>query len=145
MASLKDIENAVTASMKAGTKDRTGALRLFVSTVKGIAKSDGNREPTDADVITAGNRMIKQARETLAFLPEGDERATALNAEIAIVEEFLPQKMERTKLEGLIADLLTKGPEGKAARGFVMKELNGNYRGQFDSREANDILSERLA
>lgn len=145
MTSLKDIEASVSTAMKAGDRDRTAILRLLVSTVKSIAKNDGNREVADDDIIAAGNRMIKQARETRAFLPDGDARIAPLDAEIAIVEEFLPQKMARPALEGLISDLLSQGPEGKAARGFVMKELNGTYRGQFDAREANDILSAKIA
>jgi uncharacterized protein len=147
MASLKVVESAITAAMKAGDKGRTAALRLLVSTAKGIAKNDGNRDVTDADMLVAGNRMIKQARETRSFLEAGDERIAPIDAEIAIVEEFLPRKMSRTDLAATIDAILQQdaAPEGKAARGYVMKTLNADYPGEFEARDANDILTERLA
>lgn len=145
VSKLKEIENSVKESMKAGDKARTTALRGLVNVVKLVAKNDGNREPTDDDVITAGNRVVKQIRETLSFIPETaeDQRAPLL-AEIATVEAFLPQKMDRTKLAGLIEELLKDAPEGKAAKGFVMKNLNQTYRGMFDASMANEIVAEKV-
>ena len=148
MTTLTALENAVTVSLKAGQKDRVGILRMFVNTAKLIAKNDGNRDATDDDVLSAGNRMIKQARETRSFLPEGDERAAALDLEIATVEEFLPQRMPRDELDPIITKLIEEGlasGAGKGVRGYMMKTLNTQYRGQFDSAVANDILGKALA
>ena len=147
MSSLKDIETATVTALKAGQKDRVTVLRMFSNTVKLIAKTDAkelNREVRDDDVVVAGNRMIKQAKESLSFIPEGDARADALNTEIATINEFLPQKMDRTALSGLIEKLLVDAPEGKAAKGFVMKNLNQDHRGLFDSAMANEIVSEKV-
>jgi uncharacterized protein YqeY len=148
MTSLKQIEDEVKVALKAGDKTRVTVLRGFVNTVKTIAKNDGNREPTDADVITAGNRIIKQARETLSFIPVGDatnESRGALLGEIEIVESFLPQKMDRTQLSGLIETILASSPvQGKAAKGFIMKTLNSEHRGTFDAAMANEIVTEKV-
>jgi uncharacterized protein len=146
MASLTQLEEATTTSMKAGDKDRTAALRMFISTAKMIAKNDGDREVTDDDVIVAGNRMIKQARETRSFMPPGDSRMVAIDNEIAVVQEFLPNKMSAPELEELIVSILSQStcPEGKAARGFVMKTLNSAYRGEFEARDANEFISKVL-
>lgn len=151
MASLKDIETAITTSMKAGNKERTATLRLLASTVKGVAKNDGNRDPTDEDVITAANRMIKQARETLSFLEQDSARQSsviALRAEIETVQEFLPKQMSREELDQLLAKLVEEGRSGenpKAVRGHVMKVLNTLYRGQYDAKQANEILTEKIS
>ena len=68
-----------------------------------------------------------------------------IDKEIAIVSEFLPQKMDRTKLVALIDELLTAAPEGKAAKGYVMKHLNQDHRGTFDNVMAGEILTEKTA
>ncbi len=137
---LKTIETELTAALKNGKNDRRDVLRLFLNQIKLIAKNDKNREVTDDDIIAARNRIIKQARETLSYIKYDDFKAVPLMYEISVIEEFLPKKMSPTQLSDLIAELLVSAPEGKAARGFVMKELNSTYRGQFESREANEIL-----
>lgn len=149
MTSLKDIETEVGTAMKAGNKMRVNTLRMLVNTVKLIAKNDGNREPTDDDVLMAGNRMVKQTRETLSFLREGNEKdmeaRANLEAEIAVVEEFLPKKMSRDELTALINGLIAESPaQGKAAKGYVMKALNQNHKGLFDAATANEIVTEKV-
>jgi uncharacterized protein len=147
MATLKDIEGEVVTALKAGNRPRVDVLRMLVNQTKLVAKNDTNREVRDDDVITAANRIIKQARETRSFLPEGDSRANGLDAEIAIVTEFLPQQMDREELDKLIGGLVEEGLTGenpKAARGIVMKTLNSQYRGRFDSQIANEILMAKL-
>jgi uncharacterized protein YqeY len=144
---LSQIENEVKVAMKAGDKSRVTSLRMLVNETKKVAKSDGNREPIDDDVITAGNRLVKQTRETISFLKEGDAQVQPLNDEIAIYEEFLPQKMDRAALTTLIEGLISSpdAPEGKAAKGFIMKNLNQSHRGFFDPAMANEVITEKLA
>lgn len=141
MATLKDIQLAITAALKAGDRTRADALRLLSNEVQKIAKEDKNRQPTDADVITGATRMVKRANETLSFLPVGDDRRAGPLAEIKIVSEFLPKQMSNDELEALIAEMLPRAPAGKAAMGFVMKELNTAHRGQFDNKAANAIVA----
>lgn len=145
MASLKDVQSAIATALKAGDRTRADALRLLANEVQKIAKEDHNREPREDDVITGANRMVKRARETLSFLTEGDTRREAPEAEIEIVSEFLPEQMSRTKLQTLIEEMLPEAPAGKAARGYVMKTLNASYRGQFDNRDANEILGKLVS
>lgn len=141
MVTVTEIQSAVTTALKSGDRTRADALRLLVNEVKKIAKDDKNREPTADDVITGANRLVKRANETMSFLSEGDLRGIALHAEIQIISEFLPQRMTDGALAKLIESLMADAPEGKAARGHVMKELNSKYRGQFDNKSANDILT----
>ncbi len=143
MTNLRTIEEALITALKAGDRTRLDVLRLFVNQIKLVAKNDKNREVTEDDVITAGNRMIKQARETLSFINYDDFKAVPLMNEISVIEEFLPKKMSSAELGQLITELLAIAPEGKAARGYVMKELNSKYRGLFESKDANILLTEK--
>lgn len=146
MTKLTEIETAVKEALKAGDKPRVNVLRMLVNETKKVAKNDGNREPTDDDIITAGNRLVKQTRETLSFLKEDNPAQGSLNKEISIYEEFLPKKMTREELTALIESFISDpaAPEGKAAKGFIMKNLNQNHRGTFDAQTANEIVTEKL-
>lgn len=147
MKTIQDVEQAVTVAMKSGDKARLDSLRGLLNQIKLIAKNDGNREVKPEDVITAANRVIKQNRETISFIPEGDDRRAPLESEITTVQEFLPQQMTRDELDALIGKLVEEGLANgnpKAVRGYVMKSLNTNHRGQFDAQEANTLLMARV-
>ena len=139
---IQDVEHAITSAMKeGGNQARVDSLRGLLNQIKLIAKNDGNRDPNADDVITAGKRIIKQNRETMSFLPEGDDRRVPLEAEIAVVSEFLPQQMSDQQLTAIIQQVLAGAPENsKSVRGIVMKHLNANYRGLFDAQTASTIL-----
>lgn len=142
---LKRLEGDVVAAMKGGDKPRLEILRMLVNKVKMTAKNDGNREPTDADVITAGLKTVKEANETRDILVSRGVDTSAQDTEIAIVSEYLPRQMSEDELRALIGKLAVNAPEGKAARGYFMKELNGSYKGQFDNRIAQQIIGELVA
>lgn len=150
---LDAIQKQVIVAMKSGDRTRLDILRLLVNQIKLISKNDGNRLPSEDDVITAVNRMIKQARETRSYMVDeygsvtNDDnilKVKSIDAEIDVVSEFLPTQMDREGLHQLIKTILVDAPESKAARGFVMKELNSKYRGEFDSRQANELLGEMI-
>ena len=140
---VSDIQDAVKAAMKAKDKTRVETLRILLNEVKLMSKNDGNRLPRDSDVVSAASRIVKRNRETLSFIPEGDERRDPIEAEIAIVQEFLPRQMSRAELEQVVSKLVEQGRTGgedKAIVGYVMKNLKADYAGQFEAREANEIV-----
>lgn len=144
MRTLNDIELEKIAAQKASNRTRLDVLRLLINEVKIVAKNDGNRDTTADDVITAANRMVKKANETLGFLPAGDIRRVALEAEVEVVQEFLPQRLPREQLRALIESIVERpdAPEGKSIRGFINKELAAGFRGQYDAKDANEIIGE---
>ncbi len=143
MTTYAELEKAKVHAMK-NAPERLTTIRSVINEVQIIAKSDGNRAVVDGDVITAANRVIKKAKETLSFLSEEDERAKALSTEITIASEFLPAQISKEKLVEEIERALVDAPDGKAARGHIMKHLNANFKGQFDGREVNEMISELL-
>jgi uncharacterized protein YqeY len=153
---LKRVQADVIASMKAKDRTRVDILRQFVNKVQMVAKNDpkGPRDVTDEDVITAGLKTVKEANETLTMkvpttetiaMSMDDPRRAALETEIAVVSEYLPKQMDETALRALITKLSADAPEGKSAKGYYMKELNGSYKGQFDNKMAQAILAEVVA
>ncbi len=150
---LKRVQADVITAMKAGDRTRLDVLRQFVNKVNMTAKNDGNRAPTDADVLTAGLKIVKEANETLTMKVPGtdtvavaadDPRREALTNEVAIVSEYLPKQMDESELRALLTKLSEGAPEGKAARGYYNKELNAGYKGQFDNAVAQKIIAEMV-
>jgi uncharacterized protein len=142
MKTIQDITAATTSAMKAGDKERVQSLRFLSNEVKKIAKEDGNREPTADDVVKACRRLEKQIGETLSYVDEGVERKR-LQREQEVMREFLPTKMSKEILLTKIDALLVDAPEGKAARGHVMKTLKAEHNGEFDPADVMAIMGQK--
>jgi uncharacterized protein YqeY len=138
---MKSLQADMIAAMKAGDKTRKTILSTLMARAKLAAKNDGDREITDADVVQAVQKTIKEANETKGFIGSGG--TWAQDTEIAVVSVYLPQQMTDAELLDKIKVYLADAPEGKAARGYVMKNLQA-FKGSFDPQRATAILGELL-
>jgi uncharacterized protein YqeY len=102
-----DIKAALITAMKGGDKAATGTLRLVQSALQnrdielrtGAATTDD-----DALVTEVLQKMIKQRRESVALYRQGnrEELAAAEEAEIAVIERFLPRQLSDVVAKGAI-------------------------------------------
>src|SRR5678815_4493579 len=94
-----DIKIALVAAMKGGDKAGTGTIRLIQSAIKNrdIELRTSSAAPEDDLLITEVlQKMIKQRRESVELYRQGnrEELAAAEEAEIAVIERFLPAQMD---------------------------------------------------
>src|SRR5688572_14822259 len=102
-----DIKAAQIAAMKAGDKQRTAAIRLIQSAIKNrdIELRTSESTPDDDALVTEVlQKMIKQRRESITMYEQGGraELAEAEKAEVAVIEDFLPQQMSEDETEAAI-------------------------------------------
>jgi uncharacterized protein YqeY len=143
--SLAKLQAQIVVAMKAREQDRLTVLRMLMNRAKLSAKNDGNREATDADLLQAATKTVKEANDTRAIYVERGVDTLAQDNEIAIVSEFLPEALSEDELRGAIRKALDGfAGEPKQARGHVMKTLNGEHKGAFDPAKANQLLAEML-
>lgn len=139
---LKTLQADMIAAMKAGEKNRKDVLSALIARTKLLAKNDKNREVTDRDVIQAVEKTIKDTTDTKEFAIKAGRDTEAFDFEIATVSQYLPKQLTKDELAKIVADLVSTGPEGKAVRGFVMKNMNADYKGSFNPQDVNQILSD---
>jgi uncharacterized protein YqeY len=119
------VQSQMVAAMKGGDKARTQVLRMVLSEIKRKEADDVHANPQAA--VTAYANQLKKAAADMEKLGQG-ERAAAIKAELAIVEEFLPRQMDDAALERLAAEALaplgalTPKDTGRAI-GAVMKAV----------------------
>ena len=100
MAIAEQIKRDVATAMKAGDRDRVGALRLVLSELQKAAK-DG-----DADEQAVLRRERKRRRESeAAYRDAGRDRsrATAEAYEAGVIEAYLPAELSDAELDALVA------------------------------------------
>jgi uncharacterized protein YqeY len=146
-----DIKTALVTAMKGGDKAATGTIRLIQSAIKNrdIELRTGTA-PADDDLMVTEvlQKMIKQRRESAELYRKGNraELADAEEAEIALIERFLPKQMNedeaRSAISGIIAET---GASGMKDMGKVMGEVKSRYAGQIEPARASALVKAALS
>lgn len=139
---LEDIKTA----MKAGEKDRLGVLRMLSAAIK-QREVDERIEMDDAQTLAVLEKMIKQRRESIRQYEEGarPELAAKEQAEIAILEPYLPKQLSQLELEKLIDDAFaTTGASDMKDMGKVMGVLKPQIQGRADVGAVSARVKARL-
>ncbi|MEK6731841.1 MAG: GatB/YqeY domain-containing protein [Pseudomonadota bacterium] len=124
-----DMQNA----LRAHDKERLSAIRLIFSTIRQHEIDHAHTEADDAQVMTILEKMIKQRRDSIAqFTQAGrDELVQQEEAEIAIIQTYLPTPLSETELDTLIKTAIT---QTKATTMKDMGKVMGILKAQIQGR-----------
>jgi uncharacterized protein YqeY len=146
-----DIKAALVTAMKGGDKAATGTIRLIQSALKNrdIELRTG-QAPADDDALVTEvlQKMIKQRRESVDLYRKGNraELADAEEAEIAVIERFLPKQMTddeaSAEIEAVIEEL---GASSMKDMGRVMAEVKVRTAGQLEPARASAMVKAALS
>jgi uncharacterized protein len=142
LAIADQIKRDVTTAMKAGDRDRVGALRLVLSELQKAAK-DG-----DADEQAVLRRERKRRRESeTAFRDAGRaELAEAEAFEAGVIETYLPPELEEEELDALVARAIEEtGAEGPRDMGKAIKHVMSAAGGRADGKRVSTKVKEALS
>jgi uncharacterized protein YqeY len=141
----KQVHTDMIEALKAGQKTKKMILAGLLSRAAIIAKNDKDRVATDNDLINAAQKIIKEARETIDFAIKGGRDVSGLQFEIETISKYLPSRLTNEELLAIILSYNTYAPPGTSAKGYIMKSLGENYKGQYDSKEAIAGIEKVLA
>jgi uncharacterized protein YqeY len=142
---LKIAEDVKTA-MKAGEKSRVSTLRMLSAELKQREVVDAV-ELTDAVVIAAIEKMLKQRRDSEAQFRSGNrpELADKEAAEIAVLSQYLPQALSAEQLAELIgAAIAETGAAGGKDMGKVMAWIKPKVAGRADMGKLSAQIKAKL-
>ena len=129
------LNNDIKAAMKAKDKETLAVLRMIKTAVQ-AAEIDKKEELNAEEELTILAREAKQRRESLAeFVKAGrDELVAKTEAEIEIVERYLPKQLSVEEVKEVIATVaekigVTTQKEFGKLMGAVMQELKGKADG----------------
>lgn len=151
MPSLFEIlQNDMREAMRARDDLRLQALRMVLAAAKN-AKIEKKGELDDADVRGVIQKAIKTRRESVEQFRAGgrEEMARKEEAEIALLQAYLPEAMGEAEtaaaVAALVAELAGSGPAlTKKDMGRVMKEAQSRFAGRADNRLVSKLVSESL-
>jgi len=123
MALLERLQTEMVAAMKAKDEARLGTLRMMKTALKKheVDSMKPLDEPTEMQIL---NMMIKQRREAADMFRKGnrEELATKEEAELAMIETYLPSAPTEEELDRAVAEAISEtGASSAKDMGKVMK------------------------
>lgn len=150
MGLREQFAEALKASMKAGDTARTLTLRMILARVKDLdiaARPKGVSAVPDEEVVPALRGMVKSRRESVELYRQGgrDDLVAKEEAEIAVIEGFLPREMDAAALERAITEAIGEtGAAGIKDMGKVMGVLRAKHAATLDLGRAGPLVRARL-
>ncbi|NQX89091.1 MAG: GatB/YqeY domain-containing protein [Halioglobus sp.] len=141
------IKAATKAAMKARDKERLATLRLIQSEFKRI-EVDERIEIDNDRALAVLDKMVKQRRDSANQYSKAgrDELAAREDAEIAVIQEYLPTPLAAEELATLVdAAIASVDADGMAAMGAVMAALKPQLQGRADMGEVSKTVKHKLA
>ncbi|HVL53000.1 MAG TPA: GatB/YqeY domain-containing protein [Vitreimonas sp.] len=140
------LESAMHDAMRARDEQRTQTLRMALAAAQNqrIAK---RRDLTDEEVTDVLTKQVKQRRESIAMFRDAgrEDRASAEEAEAAILAEFLPEQLSEEEVERMArATIAETGASGPGDMGRVMGRLSAGTKGRADGRQVSEVVRRLL-
>jgi uncharacterized protein YqeY len=146
-SSLKSaISEAMKDAMRARDKARLGTLRLALSEIKRI-EVDERIDPDDTRILSILDKMVKQRRESVKQYEAGGRQdlADQENAEIEILQEFLPTALSDSELTSIVvAAIDATGAASMKDMGKVMGQVKPQVAGRADMGKVSELIKAQL-
>jgi len=147
MLSKEALEADLRTAMKAGDDLRKRTLRMILAAIK-LGEVE-KRGPLDEASLTAIlQREIKTRRESItdAERAHRDDLIAASQAEIDVVQSFLPQRLSADNLQSMVRKAIEEtGASGPQDMGKVMKAVMPHVQGRADGKDVNELVRSLLA
>ena len=147
----ENIQNALKDAMKEKNMLEVNAIRMIIAGQKEKdvdARGKGKEKAEDADLLAMMQTMIKQRRESIDMFIKGGrpELAQKEEAEIKIIERFLPKQLSEDEVVKAVQNTIEKaGATSMKDMGKVMGLLRAQYAGQMDFGAVSGIIKSMLS
>ena len=143
MALIDRVQKDMVEAMKAKDETRLGAVR-FIKTGLMKYKADNMKEADEQAEMQLLNTLLKQRRESVDMFRKGgrEELAAKEEAEIAVIETYMPAMASEEEIEAAIAAAMAEtGVTSQKQMGVVMKAAQAKLTGK---RVDGKTLSEKV-
>ena len=141
MAVLAQVQSDVTTALKAGDRERAGALRLIVSELQ-----KGEKEGSSDEVEILQRERKRRLESATAYRDAGrDDLAGAEEREAEMIGVYLPEQLSDTDLRAIVGDAVaSSGASSPKEMGKVMAVVMPQVKGRADGRRVSSAVQEAL-
>ena len=134
-------------AMRGGDKVRCSVIRLTMAAIKN-AEIARRATLDDTNILGIIAKEARQRHESIEAFRLGNRQdlVTQEEAELAILNQYLPQQMTRDEITAAARRVIEEvGAQGPGDKGKVMPKLIAQLKGKADGREINAVVTELLA
>lgn len=140
------LNNDLKQAMRGGDRLRRSVIRLVLAAVQ---NAEIARKTTleDNDILGVIAKEARQRQESITAFKVGNrpDLVAREEAELALLEEYLPQQMTRDEIVAAARRIIDEvGAQGPSDKGKVMPKLIAQLKGRADGRQINSIVTELL-
>ena len=147
MALREKLDEDLKSAMRAKDSLRMNTVRALKSAIK-YREIELMKPLDDAGILGVLATEIKRRRDSVEQYRAGKrvDLADKEEAEIKILQEFLPQQLTREEVEAKVAEVIARvGAQGPKDMGAVMKALLPEVQGRADGKVVSELVKQRLA
>ena len=140
------MQDALKQAMIEKDAQRRDVLRMTMNAFKQV-EIDERRELSAEDVITILQREIKKRNDSIDEARKAGRQdvAETEEAELRMIEGFMPQQLTRDEIATLVRDAIAEtGASSAKDMGKVMGVLMPKVKGRADGKLANEVVRESL-
>lgn len=158
------LQDDLKVALRAGDRQRVEVIRMALAALQQVVQAErkarydaavaaggaaavGEIELSDAMVQDTLTREVKRRRESAELFRAGGrvDLATQEEAEIVVLEAYLPRQLTADELRPLVAAVIAElGAAGPSDTGRVMPRLMQQFKGQAEGRLINQVARELL-
>lgn len=146
--SIKDqLKADLITAMKAKEQSKVDCIRFVNAAIKKV-EVDTRKDLDDAAVTGILMNLAKQRRDSIEQFRNGgrEDLATKEEAELKLIQGYLPQQMSAGELEALVASVIAEtGAKGMKDMGGVMKGVMAKAAGKAEGGAISEMVKKKLA
>ncbi|HYI98337.1 MAG TPA: GatB/YqeY domain-containing protein [Thermoleophilaceae bacterium] len=143
MSVVEQVQEDARTALKAGDRQRAGALRLVASELQRASK-DGDGAVDEVEVL---QRERKRRLESAQAYRDGgrEDLAGTEELEAKLIEGYLPQQLGDDELATIVDSAIAEsGASSPRDMGGVMKLVMGQVKGRADGKRVSAAVKEKL-
>jgi uncharacterized protein len=146
MTLKSDLEASLKDAMRAGDETRKRTIRMAISAIRLMEVEKGG-PLDDAGLMAVLQKEVKSRHESIADAQRANrpDLVAASQAEITVLESFLPQPFSPAELESLARGAIAEaGAASPGDLGKVMKILTPRLQGRATGGQASQVVRQIL-
>lgn len=144
MSLLDQVKSDTTDAMRAGDRERVGALRLIANELQKAHKDASGSQAEEVAVLQRERKRRLEAAD--AYREAGrDDLAAGEAREAELIEAYLPQQLSDDELRGIVGDVVAEsGAASPKEMGKVMSQVMPRVQGRADGKRVSALVKEML-
>jgi uncharacterized protein YqeY len=134
----------VTTALKAGDRERAGALRLITNELQKAHKEASGKEADEVAVLQRERKRRIEAAD--AYDDAGrDDLAQSERREAELIEHYMPQQLSDDELHAIVGDVVAEsGAASPQEMGKIMSMVMPRVQGRADGKRVSAVVREKL-